>query len=84
MPGRLAGEVDLRPSPLLRGRGGPYEFNLRIYIQEGSTSMRLFGPNKPLPRGKEAQDGGYQGSIPLESPRGLLLLTLFEEGDGPA
>lgn len=58
--------------------GGPFEFKARAYIQEGGNRVRLFGPNKPWPKGKRPDDGGWQGSVPLDSPRGLLLLKLFD------
>jgi hypothetical protein len=66
-----------------RINGGPFEMTIRAYLQDGSNQIRLFGPG----RGKadapsyrdDLHDGGYQGGIPVDSPRGVLLLSLFKE-----
>jgi hypothetical protein len=69
-----------------RANGGPFEMTIRAYLQDGRNATRLFAPETsapslPTPYRSDADDGGYQGSIPLESPRGLALLKLFERED---
>jgi hypothetical protein len=66
-----------------QNNGASIKMLVRAYIQDGSNAIRLFGPLKteegrPTWMGPE-DDAGYQGSIPLDSPRSLAILKLFED-----
>jgi hypothetical protein len=45
--------------------GGPFEMTVRAYLQDGTNSIRLFGPGRKEhempPYRDDPNDGGYQG-----------------------
>jgi hypothetical protein len=60
---------------MYEAHGGRFEMGVRVYLQDGSRSIRLFGPVEVHARMGE----GYQGNVSVESRAGLRLLELLEE-----
>jgi hypothetical protein len=60
---------------MYEAHGGQFEMGVRVYLQDGSKSIRLFGPLEP----HEGMGEGYQGNVRADSNVGLEIMKLLED-----